>query len=98
MIAFITERVITVDSTKSNAGEGEGYFSRTPPAWMWCMFPRDKRRLCLLALGPRERGALAHFPPRQQAVLIALEAGQQRGCVRARGQDKTPPSSSFIEV
>lgn len=30
MVAVITERVITVDSRKSNAGEGEGYSSRTP--------------------------------------------------------------------
>lgn len=29
-VAVITERIIIVDSRKSNAGEGEGYSSRTP--------------------------------------------------------------------
>lgn len=30
MVAIITESVITVNARKSNAGEGEGYSSRTP--------------------------------------------------------------------
>ena len=35
MIAIITERVISSDSTKSNAGGGRGLFRQDPPlAWM----------------------------------------------------------------
>lgn len=35
MIAIITERVITIDSTESNAGRGRGLFRQDPPlAWM----------------------------------------------------------------
>lgn len=35
MIAIITERVITIDSTESNAGRGRGLFCQDPPlAWM----------------------------------------------------------------
>lgn len=35
MIAIITERVITIDSTESNAGRGRGLFRQDPLlAWM----------------------------------------------------------------
>lgn len=64
-----------------------------PPARLGCVFPRDKGRLCLLALGHRAPGA-GLLPPRAARSLTALEARPspaRPGRVRACGEDKSHP-------
>lgn len=71
MIAFIAERVITIDSPKSNAGGGRGLLHRDPLlAWMLRVFHRDKRTHCACwHWGTGSRGACVGSTPQALSGL-----------------------------
>lgn len=71
MIAIITERVITIDSTESNAGRGRGLFHQDPPlAWMLWVFLKDKQPRCACwRSGTGSRGAHVGSSPQALSCL-----------------------------